>query len=610
MQFGQLQWLWLIWLVPLLIGFYAFAWRSKAQALAQFASLPMMARLTRGVSMARQRAKAALLLTGVLCASLALAHPQFGFAWQEIKREGVDIVIALDVSDSMLVEDVQSDGRLSRLERAKREITDLLRLLKGDRIGLVAFAGAAFIECPLTLDYNAAEIFLQAIDTDLIPIKGTAIGEALGTSIKAFKGGNEKSRAIILITDGEDNEGQGLAVAEQAKAAGIAIYTIGIGRDEGAPIPNGEGGFRRDHQGNIILSKLDETSLQQIASITGGKYVHSTTGDMDLEQIYTQGIRATLQAQDLGSQRRQHWHERFQWFLLITLIALIVEPLIRERGLAPVAGALPILAMAIIPMTLALSTIGPTTAYANTTVDPYKAYASGDYDQALQGFLQQYVRYPKKEGLLLNIGAAQYKLGRYDEAHTSFTQALQSTDASIRAQAQYNLGNVAYRQDQLEEAIKHYQETLKMAPNDKDAKANLAYVQQAQQRRQQQQQEQDKQKQQNKQDDQQQQQQDQQSQAQQEQQGQSNPQKKQPEPSQGQKKEEPQQQAQQPKQDSKATPSPGQEKNDSGGEQKKQSAGLSEAEATRYLNALEERKPTHQKPLPPGARRVQPSKDW
>jgi Ca-activated chloride channel family protein len=291
----------------------------------------MAEKLTASVSRPNQYFKAALLLLAVLTAVLAMAEIKYGFTWEEVQRRGVDIVVALDVSDSMLVEDAESDGNLNRLTRAKREINDLLRILEGDRIGLVAFAGAAFLECPLTLDYSAAEIFLDDLDTDLIPVKGTALGDAIDTSVKAFEGGAEQSRAVILITDGEDHGGRALKAAERAKDQNVRIFTIGIGRDGGAPIPAAGGGFRRDRSGNIIMSKLDETTLQKIALTTGGKYVRSVSGDVDLEQIYSAGIKATLEDQDLGSKRRQRWEDRFQWVLSLALLALVLEPWIPER---------------------------------------------------------------------------------------------------------------------------------------------------------------------------------------------------------------------------------------------------------------------------------------
>jgi len=262
---------------------------------------------------------------------LSLAEPRWGFTWEEVERRGVDIVVALDLSDSMLVEDAEAGGGLSRLERARREIVDLLRLMEGDRIGLVAFAGTAFVECPLTLDYGAAEIFLSALDTDLIPVKGTDLGAAIRTSLEAFEGSKHASKAIILITDGEDQQDESLAAAEAAKEAGVRIFTIGIGSSEGSPIPAAGGGFRRDRSGAIVMSRLDEPTLQRIALDTGGRYVHSVSGDIDLEKIYSQGIKATLEDQELGTRRQRRWEERFQWLVAIALLALMAEPLIPER---------------------------------------------------------------------------------------------------------------------------------------------------------------------------------------------------------------------------------------------------------------------------------------
>ena len=328
---GDPRSLWLLWLVPAVLAFYVYSFRTRGRLLQRFASAALLARLTAGVSRGRQALKAGLVLLGLAAALVALAGLRWGFTWEEVKRQGVDIVVALDVSDSMLVEDVEAGGKLSRLERAKREIADLLGLLEGDRIGLVAFAGTAFVECPLTLDYGAAQLFLGAVDTDLIPVKGTALGDAIRISLKAFEGGAQPSRAIILITDGEDHGGDALAAAEEAQKQGVRIFTIGIGRDEGAPIPAPGGGYRRDRNGEIILSRLDEPTLQKIALTTGGRYVRSVTGDVDLEQIYNQGIKATLESRELGSKRRQRWEERFQWILAVALAALMLEPLVSER---------------------------------------------------------------------------------------------------------------------------------------------------------------------------------------------------------------------------------------------------------------------------------------
>ena len=331
LQVGHPEALWLLWVVPLVLAFDIWVFRKKRRQLKRFASIETLGKLLSGVSRPRQASKAALILLGLFAGVVSLAGIQYGFTWEEVQRRGVDIVVALDVSDSMLVEDAETGGKLPRLERAKREIADLLQMLEGDRIGLVAFAGTAFIECPLTLDYAAAELFLGTLDTDLIPVKGTAIGEALRVSLRAFEGSAEDSKAIILITDGEDHDGDALAMAERAARDGVRIFPIGIGRDEGAPIPAPGGGFHRDRSGEIVLSRLDEVTLQKIALATGGRYVRSVTGDVDLEQIYSQGIKATLEDQELGSRRRQRWKDRFQWVLAVALFALMLEPLISER---------------------------------------------------------------------------------------------------------------------------------------------------------------------------------------------------------------------------------------------------------------------------------------
>lgn len=323
--------LWLLWLVPLLALFLWWAARARRAALQRFASPEVLDRLLPSSSPARARLKAFLLLLAVGCLMVSLAGFKMGFEWEEIRRRGVDIVVALDVSDSMLVRDTESGGTLSRLERAKREIQDLLRLMQGDRVGLVAFAGTAFLECPLTLDYGAAEIFLESLAPDLIPVKGTALGEAIRTAVEAFDEGSSSSKAILLITDGEDHLGEAVEAAEAAAAQGIRVFTIGIGRDEGSPIPQPGGGYRRDARGDIILSRLDEPTLQRIALATGGRYVRSVTGDVDLEQVYSQGIKATLEDQELGTSRQKRWKERFQWLVAAAMVLLILERSIGER---------------------------------------------------------------------------------------------------------------------------------------------------------------------------------------------------------------------------------------------------------------------------------------
>ena len=331
LQWGAPERLWTLWLIPLILTGWYLGQRRLRASQEKFVSRAMTARILLQHDLGRERTRKVLWASALVLLIVALAQPRWGFVWEDVQREGVDIVVALDVSDSMLVTDGEDSGRLTRLERARREISDLINLLDGDRISLVAFAGDAFIECPLTLDYGAARLFVDALSPDLIPTKGTAIASAIETSIEAFESSNQSSRALILITDGEDHEGAIERAAEKAKEANIMIFAIGIGRAEGAPIPSADGSYRRDRAGKVILSRLDETSLEKIALKTGGRYVRSTSNDLDLEAVYTQGIKANLTSQELGSKRRQRWEERFQWLVALALLALALEAVLPNR---------------------------------------------------------------------------------------------------------------------------------------------------------------------------------------------------------------------------------------------------------------------------------------
>lgn len=262
---------------------------------------------------------------------VALAGVRYGILEEEVRARGVDVLVALDVSDSMLARDVESDAGLTRLTRAKREILDLIGRLDGDRIGLVLFAGEAVLQLPLTLDYEAASLFVREVEPELVSTKGTAIAKAIDTSLLAFEAGVAEGRAIILITDGEDTEGDVTAAAEKAKEAGVRVFSIGVGRADGAPIPLPGGGFRKDKRGDTILSKLDEAQLATIASTTGGDMVRSTSGDYDLERIYTAGIKAKVSARDLGSRRRVHGKDRYRVLVSFAAAGLMLEALLRGR---------------------------------------------------------------------------------------------------------------------------------------------------------------------------------------------------------------------------------------------------------------------------------------
>ncbi len=327
MRFGEPLYLYLIVLLPLLIGFMIWAEKKRKALSAQFVDASLLSRLVSPGVVEQRRRKTKLLIWGLVFLMIALAQPRWGFQWQDLQQRGVDIIVALDVSNSMRATDIKP----SRLDRAKYKVADLLRMLKGDRVGLVAFAGTSFLHCPLTLDYQAAEMFLGALDTDLIPLQGTALGHAIETSINAFSTKEKKSKAILLITDGEDHQSTVLKAIQRAQKEGVKIFVIGIGQEEGVPVPDPSGGFKRNRSGEIVLSKINEPLLEKIAADTGGTYVRSVHDDMDLRKIYLEQIQQSVEKKELKSSRRKRWNERFQWLIFAGLLCLAGERWVREK---------------------------------------------------------------------------------------------------------------------------------------------------------------------------------------------------------------------------------------------------------------------------------------
>ncbi|MBD3184553.1 VWA domain-containing protein [Candidatus Poribacteria bacterium] len=273
----------------------------------------------------------AILLLLVLCFLIfALMGPKWGFKWHEVKRQGIDIIVAIDTSRSMLAQDVKPN----RLERSKLAVEELLDLLQGDRIGLVAFAGGSFLQCPLTLDYGALSIALSAVDTELIPRGGTSINGAIRTAIKAFEGKAKKYKALILITDGEDHEGDPEKAAEEASEQGIKIFCVGVGTKDGELIPvmdeMGNVIFLKDNKGQVVKSSLDESSLQKIALKTGGGYVRASGAEYGLDLIYNEKI-ANMEKRDLESKLQKRYEERYQIPVIIALGLICMEIFVSDR---------------------------------------------------------------------------------------------------------------------------------------------------------------------------------------------------------------------------------------------------------------------------------------
>ena len=317
-------------IVPALGAFFWATRQARRRALAQFGDLALVQKLSATLSRRGRVAKSVLMLVAVAFLILALARPQFGTRVETVRSEGQDVMVALDVSRSMLAEDVEPN----RLERARLEIMRILQRLDGDRIGLVAFAGNAFVQSPLTVDYGAAALFLNAMNPDLIPIQGTDLGEALTVALDAFEEGTRDHRVLIVVTDGEDHEGEIEGALERAFDEGVQIHTVGIGSLDGVPIPEfdasgARSGFIRDEGGAVVTTRLDESTLERVAQATGGRYFPALGPGANLDALVEEILGG--EGRELEAREITQFDEQFQVFLGLALVLLLAEGLIPER---------------------------------------------------------------------------------------------------------------------------------------------------------------------------------------------------------------------------------------------------------------------------------------
>ncbi|MFH0947785.1 MAG: VWA domain-containing protein [Elusimicrobiota bacterium] len=268
--------------------------------------------------------KKVLKILGLAFFIFALSGPQFGSKWTEMKKYGVDVIIAIDVSKSMLAQDIKPN----RIEKAKSELTMLIDKLSGNRLGIIAFAGRPFLQCPLTLDTSAAKIFLDSITTDLIPIPGTAVGSSIDLAVNNFSQEERKYKALIILTDGEDHESDPVSSALAAKKEGVKIFTIGFGSSQGELIPEKDEtgktiGYKKDKKGETVMTKMDEATLQKIAYETGGKYYHATDGEIEVSRI-CEDI-SDIETKKLSAKKYEIYEEKFYYFVFIGLILILLE---------------------------------------------------------------------------------------------------------------------------------------------------------------------------------------------------------------------------------------------------------------------------------------------
>ncbi len=456
--------LWLAAAVPALAAAWALlAWgaarrRGVARALGRPESLARSAEEAAG----RRRLAGLLRLATLALLFVALAGPQWGVELVRTVGDARQVVVAVDVSLSMQAQDVAP----SRLERAKDSLSTLLDQLRGDRVGVVAFAGDAQVVCPITYDVDAAKELLGALTVGAVPTPGTAIGTALRTAA-AMIGRYPGTKTVVLLTDGEDHGTDPLGAAREAAASGVRVFTVGIGTPEGEPIPMAGGGYKKDARGRTVVSRLGESDLQQIARITGGAYYRSSPGEDEISAIAAK-IKAGNPARGLqGTARR--WRDRYAWPLALAFLLSLAEmalPLL-PRGAGKASLVLLLLAGA--------SARADAAFFGASLRDGNKKYAGGRYEDALQSYGEASAARPSDPRPVFNAGDALYRLDRDSEAAGAFAAVAgrEAQPRPLRAAAFYNAGNARYRAGDYAAAADAYRRSLILSPRDLDARRNL-----------------------------------------------------------------------------------------------------------------------------------------
>jgi len=489
MKFANSDMLWFLLLIcPLLIAFFWWSNGKRRRLISQFVQSRLLASLTVGVSARRQTIKNSLLVITVGLLLLALARPHWNHDWQEASQQGLDIVVAVDTSRSMLATDLAPD----RLTRTQLAIRDLLLLARTDRLGLVPFAGTAFVQCPLTVDQEAFQQNVNILDVDIIPEPGSDLGAAIDAAVSAFEESEGTFQVIVLFSDGEDHNNRALKAAEAAGKKGIRIFTIGVGTPGGELLQTkdarGNTSFLRDGEGNVIKSRLNEPLLKELAEAGEGFYL-PLSGPDTVNLLYERGL-APLPRGELAAAKIQRPIDRFQWPLGLAIVLVVIELFISERRRVSradmkVAAPKPLWQTVLVLLLAAgAATASPRSAR--------RAYDQGEYNTALEEYRQLLRQDADNNRLMYNAGAAAYQAGNFDEAVSFFSEAQNdASDLNLQQQAYYNRGNALFRQgesimgddrdatmERWQRAVEDYESALRLNAADQKAAHNKAYVEQ------------------------------------------------------------------------------------------------------------------------------------
>ncbi|MBF0511341.1 MAG: VWA domain-containing protein [Candidatus Omnitrophica bacterium] len=472
----------LLFLLPLLAAGLYYLYLHRLKRMTRFAQQNLINEIALGFTIKRYQWQAVLLLTSCFFMVAALSRPQWGFSERVVKRHGLDIMVVIDVSKSMLTQDVKP----SRLERTKLAIKELIMKLNGaDHIGLIAFAGDAMLLCPFTYDYNGFLLSLDDLSVHSIPRGGTDMARAIEESIKAYKDMPDSDKAVVLVTDGEEEEGDALIAARRAHEKGIRIFTVGVGSAQGdliqVPGADGQMEFLKDSKGDVVKSRLNEGLLQQIAYITGGAYVRSGSTQFGLDYLYERQL-SKLKKHDNEEKMAKVYNERFQWPLTLALVLLLIETGLGCCGFKGTQKILLILFLL----------LWPSLSFASTASEVHKAnelYKQGKFDDSIS-YYQKALGLDKDSGVVqYDLGTALYKKGDYAKALGYLQGVAEDKSLKINPQAAYNLGNVLYKSGlqkassdvdeaikSLQEALKAYGQAIRGNPKDEDAHYNQDFV--------------------------------------------------------------------------------------------------------------------------------------
>jgi Ca-activated chloride channel family protein len=421
----------------------------------------------------QDRIKLSLFFVSIVFLILAIANPQIGVKGEKIKGKGLDIMLLLDVSNSMLAEDIQPN----RISRAKFFITKFLDQLKHDRVGLVLFAGSSYLQVPLTIDFTSIKMSMPIIDPSNFPSQGTNIGEAVTMAGKTLGLVESKSKAIVIITDGEDHDQEASAAIEIARKNGIKVFAIGVGEEKGAPIPVGNGEYKKDENGNIVMTSFNRSVLENLASIGNGSFYHlGQQGDI-VEDVVAELNK--LEGKDFEDFDMSNFNSYFYWFALAALLLLFVEfmlPSLDYKQFFKNISSIGFIILFSLSSTAQTKEIEAQNKKSRTLIrNGNSSYQNNNFDKAELNYRKALVIDPKSKSANYNLGNTLYSQQKFQESQEYYEKSIDKNDDKLsRARAYHNMGNACFKSNQLEQAILAYENSLKLNPSDMETKYNLA----------------------------------------------------------------------------------------------------------------------------------------